>query len=367
MWLLRVLRDETRGGALMLGAAALAFMWANSSGSSLYESIITTPVAGMELRTWASDGLLALFFFIVGLELKHEFAVGTLSDPRKAIVPIVAAVCGMAVPAALFLLVTDNSDGWAIPMATDIAFALAVLAVVGRGLPLAVRAFLLTLAVVDDLGAILVIALFFSKGFSLQPFLIFVAACAAWWLLQRVKAHGALFVPLFLIGWWFLHESGVHATVAGVAFGLLTALHRVDTYDAIWRPVVVGLAVPIFAFTAAGVSIEDSSVLLQPVTIAIIVGLVIGKPLGTVGGSWLITRLTTARLDDSIAWRHVVGVGILAGIGFTVSLLIAELAYGKTEFIAEAKMGVLVASVLATAAAALFLGLPRSRAATLDS
>ena len=353
----------------MLCAAALALIWANSSGSVAYESLISNQIAGMSVKTWASDGLLALFFFIVGLELKHEFVSGTLADPRKALVPIVAAVCGMVVPAFLYFMISNDNDGWAIPMATDIAFALAVLAVVGKGLPIAVRAFLLTLAVVDDLGAILVIALFFSKGFSLTPFLIFLAIAFLWSALQRTAVHGLVYVPLFAAGWWFLHESGVHATVAGVVFGLLTAIKRADKYDAIWRPVVVGLAVPLFAFTAAGIDLRGSDLIGQitaPVSLAIIVGLVVGKPLGIVGGSWLITTLTKARLDESITWRHLCGVGILAGIGFTVSLLIAELAYGQTNLIEQAKVGVLLASVVATVAATAFFGLRRRAAATLD-
>jgi Na+:H+ antiporter, NhaA family len=381
IWLLRVLRNDMIGGLIMLVAAVAALVWANSPFSDGYRDLTTTvlgsgPLA-LELRVWASDGLLALFFFIAGLELKHEFVHGTLSRPAQAVVPIVAALSGMVVPAAVYLVVVRNNpeafDGWAIPMATDIAFAVAVLAVLGRGLPLALRAFLLTLAVVDDLGAILVIALFFSKGFNVLYFLLFIGTAVAWWLLQRrSQPPAATLILLFVAGWFFIHESGVHATVAGVVFGLLTRTHvaegekepPTDSYDRSLRPFVAGVAVPIFAFMAAGVDLRADgliSTLQSPITLGIIAGLVIGKPLGIVGGSWLMARFTRARLDPSLNWWDVLGIGLLAGIGFTVSLLITELAYKGTDLLANAKAGVIAASCLAAVLAALALSL-RKRA-----
>ena len=233
--LLEALREETVGGALLLGAAVLALAWANSPWRGSYHSLAALEVGPeslhlhLSLATWAADGLLAVFFFVAGLELKHELVVGTLSRASQAVVPIVAALSGMVVPALLYVGTVhalgdaDAAVGWGIPMATDIAFALAVLAVMGAKLPVALRAFLLTLAVVDDLGAILVIAVFYGHGFSPVPFALAIAGLAAYWVLQRLRVDSWLvLVPLALVVWGLMHASGVHATVAGVALGLLT-------------------------------------------------------------------------------------------------------------------------------------------------
>ena len=385
MWLLKVLRDDTVGGAVMVVAALIALILANSPAAANYEALAQTRLGfghlTLDLRTWASDGLLALFFFIAGLELKHELVHGSLSRPAKAVVPVVAAVCGMLVPAAVYLAVLQGtasaSQGWAIPMATDIAFALAVLAVLGRGLPLALRAFLLTLAVVDDLGAILVIVLFFSKGFDLAYFLAFLGTCAVWFAMSRRGAHWSLFTIVFATGWYVLHESGVHATVAGVAFGLLTRSHSrlgesespLERYSHALRPFVAGVAVPVFALMAAGVNVREQGLadtLSSPIAVAVIAGLVIGKPLGILGGSWLVARFTRASLDPSLRWADIAGVGVLAGIGFTVSLLISELAFSGTD-LADAKAGILAGSLASALLAAVVLYLRRrSYAAIVD-
>jgi NhaA family Na+:H+ antiporter len=385
IWLLRALRGETIGGVLLLVAAVIAIVWANSPWGDSYfalGAITVGPAAlglDLSLATWASDGLLAVFFFVAGLELKHELTHGTLSKPAQAAVPIAAALGGMAVPAILFVAVVALSgepgglSGWAVPMATDIAFALAVLAVVGRKLPVALRAFLLTLAVVDDLGAITIIALFYSKGFSVGYFLLAVALLGVYWLLQRRRVRSPLvYVPLALVIWWATHESGIHATVAGVAMALLTrsstdpgeAESPVDRLQRMLLPWSAGLCVPLFAFFAAGVDLRSTGLiepLMTPVAVGVMVGLVLGKPIGVVGTAWLVARFTRASLNPAIGWRDVAAVGALAGIGFTVALLITELAFANDVALLDAaKTAVFTASVVSALVASAFL-LTRNR------
>jgi NhaA family Na+:H+ antiporter len=378
-YVLTALRRETVGGALLLVAAVIALVWANSPWHESYVAlteVVVGPAAlhlDLPLSVWAADGLLAVFFFVAGLELKHELVLGSLSRFDKAIVPVVAALAGMVVPALLFVVtVTALGDrsaatGWGIPMATDIAFALAVLAVMGSKLPVALRAFLLTLAVVDDLGAILVIAVFYSHGFSPAPFLVAVGGCVLWWFLQRRRV-GAwwIYLALGLTVWGFLHASGIHATVAGVTLGLLTRVRLdpaettspADRYEHAIRPISAGFCVPMFAFFAAGVTFvgTGASAVTDPVAIAIAVGLVLGKPIGVYGGARLVARFTRASLASSMRWADVLAVGILAGIGFTVSLLIGELAF-ETDPTREsaAKIGILLASVISAVLAVVAL------------
>jgi NhaA family Na+:H+ antiporter len=383
-WLLRVLREETVGGVLLLVAATLALVIANSPWGDWYAELSDTVIGPASLNldltvsTWAADGLLAVFFFVVGLELKHELVLGSLADRRKAAVPIAAALGGMIIPAAFFVAVNiaapdGSTKGWGIPMATDIAFALAVLAVVGRHLPVALRAFLLTLAVVDDLGAIMVIALFYSDYFEVLPLLGAIALLALYAWLQRARVRSAfIYVPLALAVWVLVHESGIHATIAGVALGLLTRvrvdpgelespaerlLHRI-------QPLSAGVCVPIFAFFAAGVDLRGAdiaSTMTSPIALGVIGGLVVGKPIGVVAGAWLTARFTRGTLAPSLSWRDVLAIGFVSGIGFTVSLLIAELAYkGANGLLVEAKVGVLAGSLLSILIAAVAL-LSRSR------
>ena len=333
----------------------------------------------LTLATWAADGLLAVFFFVVGLELKHELTHGTLSKPAQAAVPIAAAIGGMAVPALIFVVIVANTGapgdlrGWAVPMATDIAFALAVLAVVGRMLPVALRAFLLTLAVVDDLGAITIIAIFYSKGFSALYFALAVGLLAVYWLLQRRRVRSPLiYIPLALVIWWATHESGIHATVAGVAMALLTRSSvapgetesPVDRLQRMLLPLSAGLCVPLFAFFAAGVDLRSTGLvdaLSNPVAIGIMAGLIIGKPVGVVVTAWVMARFTRARLSAAIGWQDVMAVGMLAGIGFTVALLITELAYADgSGQLNSAKTAVFAASVISAVLASVVL-LARSR------
>lgn len=353
------LRTETIGGAVLLVAAVIAVVWANLPVRGAYEALREfVPYAGslvlgplefaldLSLSTWAADGLLAIFFFIVGLELKREFRAGSLRRPSQAAMPMVAAVGGMAVPALFYVAVTFTSGpealrGWAIPAATDIAFALAVLAVIGSNLPSSLRAFLLTLAVVDDLLAIIIIAVFYTDevraGYlagALVPILLFSL------LVRRRITAWYLLVPLAVIAWLFVHESGVHATIAGVLLGFVVPVTREEEpgeclashLEHLWRPVSAGFAIPVYAFFAAGVNFTEGGVVevvTDPVAIGVMVGLVAGKVVGVFGTTYVLARFSKAELDKDLAWGDVLGVALLAGIGFTVSLLIGELAFGS--------------------------------------
>ncbi|MGA3565494.1 Na+/H+ antiporter NhaA [Melissospora conviva] len=374
-----ILRTETVGGALLLVAAAAALFWANSPWSETYfrlGSFVPVPQAqslhlDLTLSQWAADGLLAIFFFVVGLELKREFVAGDLRDPRRAALPIVAAIGGMVVPALIYFAVNaggDGAAGWAIPTATDIAFALAVLAVVSSHLPHALRAFLLTLAVVDDLLAITVIAIFYTTGFAPLPLLAALIPLALFTLLvQARKTWWWALIPLAAATWLLVHSSGVHATVAGVLLGFAVPVVRragtgpglAEHFEHLWRPVSAGFAVPVFAFFAAGVSLRGAdlgAIFTDPVVIGIVGGLVLGKTIGILGSTYLLARFTRAELDENITWSDLLGLAMLAGVGFTVSLLIGELAFGTGSVADEhVKIAVLTGSVTAAVLASVIL------------
>lgn len=375
-WLLRVLRDETFGGGLLLASGLLAFFIANSNLGDWYAEFRATKVGidaiglNLTIAHWAADAFLAIFFFVAGLELKHEFTHGSLAQRKQAVVPIIAAISGMIVPALVYVALARGEsaalDGWAIPVATDIAFALAVLAVAGRGLPLELRAFLLALAVVDDLGAITIIALFYSEKTDLLFIALTVALLFLYAFLQRKNlTRWYLLVPLALAIWWSTYQSGVHATVAGVLIALLTKLKGKDgrpspaeIAELRVRPISVGIAVPFFAFTAAGVDLRELGIetIGEPISVAVIAGLVIGKPVGVLLATYLLTRFTSAKLNENLKWADLIGVGLLAGIGFTVSLLIAELSFTDgSGALAAGKIGILVGSLLSATLAILFL------------
>lgn len=376
-----VLRTETTGGLLLVGAAALALLWANSPWRDTYFRLSRFTVGpeslhlDLSLATWAADGLLAIFFFVAGLELKREFVAGDLRDPRRAALPVAAAVGGMTAPALIYLAVTGfgggaGMSGWAIPTATDIAFALAVLAVISTHLPAALRVFLLTLAVVDDLLAIIIIAVVYTSRLAWLPLLLALIPLAGFAVLvQRRVRSWWLLLPLAALTWGLVHASGVHATVAGIVLGFTVPVVRraagpgpglAEHFEHIMRPMSAGLAVPIFAFFAAGVSIVDSggmaAALSDPIALGIIAGLVAGKTLGVLGGTWLIQRTTRAELADGLSWWDLLGVAQLAGIGFTVSLLIGELAFGAGSAADDhVKIGVLSGSLLAALLATIVL------------
>lgn len=358
-WLGQALRNETTGGILLLAAAVLALIWANLDFSS-YSQLKDFKIGPAEfhldlsLGKWAADGLLAIFFFVAGIELKHELVMGSLKDRSVAAVPIAAAMGGMIVPALIFAAFNSNqptASGWGVPMATDIAFALAVLAVAGRSLPIELRAFLLTLAVVDDLGAIIVIAIFYTAQVNFLALAVAAGGLFIFGMLQKKRVTGWYFyLPLAAIIWAALHESGVHATIAGVAMGMLMNLKQTDRVLHIVHPISAGFAVPVFAFFSAGVSVQGTSfsdVLESPVALGIILGLVVGKPIGVVGTAWLMARFTKASLSKQLSWWDVATIGTLAGVGFTVSLLISELAFHDSEAAPMGTLAVLTASTLA--------------------
>ncbi|WKN48820.1 Na+/H+ antiporter NhaA [Nocardioides sp. Arc9.136] len=374
-----VLRSETTGGMLLIAGALVAIVWANTPWADVYEAARDFRVGpealhlDLTIGTWAADGLLAIFFFVAGLELKREFVAGDLRDPRRAAVPVAAAVGGMALPAVVYvgwnLLHDGELAGWAIPTATDIAFAVAILAVISTHLPAGLRTFLLTLAVVDDLLAITIIALFYTDELRL-PFLALalVPLAAFAFLVQKRVRSGFLLVPLALVTWVLVHESGVHATVAGVLLGFTVPVLRRDGGDGpgmaehlehVVRPLSAGFAVPVFAFFAAGVTVGGVDGFLEalrdPVALGIVLGLVVGKTVGIAGSTWLLATFTRADLDEELSWVDVIGMAMLAGIGFTVSLLIGELAFGQGTQDDHVKVGVLVGSLLATVLAALVL------------
>ena len=364
-----LLRSEPVGGLLALAAAVIAVIWANSPWDAAYQSFISFDLGPLDLEHWGADGALTLFFFVAGLELKREFVVGSLRKPADAAVPVAAALCGVAVPAVLYTVVnliapTGRTAGWAIPAATDIAFALAVLAVVGSHLPPALRAFLLTLAVVDDLVVILIIALVFTDEVHPIDLLISLALAGVWAFLQwRRLRPWPVYLVIAVVGWWFMHESGVHATIDGVLLGLLTRVRRdpgedhspAEAMEHTLAPISATVAVPFFALVSAGVPLSGGgSLLTDPIVIGVLVGLVLGKPLGVLGGTFLVTRFTHAELNEDLTWSQLVGVAVLAGIGFTVSLLVAELSFTGADAEA-AKAGVLAASVVAALAGAALL------------
>ncbi|MDY7089407.1 MAG: Na+/H+ antiporter NhaA [Actinomycetota bacterium] len=373
-----VLRKETIGGVLLLLGTVIALVWANSPWSERYDALVAYKIGpsalhlDLSLGTWAADGLLAIFFFVAGLELKREFVAGDLRDPRRAAVPVAAALGGVVVPALCYVVLNLGGalKGWAIPTATDIAFALAVLAVIGRFLPSALRTFLLTLAVVDDLLAILIIAVFYTADLSIIPLLAALVPLGLFTLLvQRRVRSWWLLLPLAFAAWTLVHESGVHATVAGVLLGFAVPVLRPDGGDGPglaehfehrFRPLSAGVAVPIFAFFAAGVTVGGldglTSAITDPIALGIMAGLIIGKPIGITLATWLTARFTRAKMDTGLAWIDVVGLAMLGGIGFTVSLLIGELAFGTgSESDDHVKVAVLLGSLAAALMATVVL------------
>ncbi|MEU1849357.1 Na+/H+ antiporter NhaA [Streptomyces sp. NPDC019990] len=373
----RALRTETVGGLVLLAAAVVALVWANTPLSSAYTAIrdfhFGIPALGLDLSVghWTSDGLLTVFFLVAGIELKRELVVGSLRTPATAALPVIAAVCGMAVPAAFYAVTVTagggSMDGWAVPMATDIAFALAVLAVMSTHLPTALRAFLLTLAVVDDLGAILIIALFFTSDLNYWALAGALAGLVVFYVLQRRRVRGWWwYVPLGVVIWALLYNGGIHATVAGVAMGLILRTVRdrdeeespAERTGHLLHPLSAGVCVPLFALFAAGVSVSGDAlgkVFTTPEPLGVIAGLVAGKILGIFAGTYLAARFTRARLNPDLAWADVLALAILAGIGFTVALLIGELAFPGTAVGEHVKAAVLIASLTAALLAALLL------------
>jgi Na+:H+ antiporter, NhaA family len=379
------LRNEAAGGVVLMVAAVVALVWANSPWRAAYAALWETPLViqlgrfGIEadLRHWVDDGLMTLFFLVVGLEIKRELVDGELRTWRRAALPVVAAAGGMAVPALIYAAANaggPGSPGWGVPMATDIAFALGVLALLGSRVPAALKVFLLTLAVVDDLLAIVIIAVFYTAQLSVVPLLGALVPLAIFaGLVQRRVRSWWLLLPLAAVTWALVHASGVHATVAGVLLAFTVPVVRsqaaggpeagpglAEHFEHRFRPISAGVAVPVFAFFSAGVTVGGltglGSALTDSVAVGIIVGLVVGKTVGITAATWLVSRFTRAELDRDLGWPDVLGLSLLGGIGFTVSLLIGELAFGAgTPRDEHVKVGVLAGTLLAALLAAVLL------------
>lgn len=364
-----LLRDEAVSGRLIIGATMLALLAANTALASIYEGLWQTTltigvgdwVIAKDLRHWVSEALMAIFFLVVGLELKRELVQGELRRFKTALLPFAAAIGGMVIPALIYLSLNGGSGGsagWAIPMATDIAFAIGILALLGRRIPSSVRLFLLTLAIVDDIGAVIVIAIFYSIGLNI-PMLLFAATIGAGLVLLRKSRFVTM--PVFIIAaaalWVTINASGVHASIAGALIGLLApiTLHPVrrksiaERLERVAIPISTLLVVPLFAFANTGVALSPSNFRgddAMPVAAGIIMGLVVGKVVGIVGASWLMVRLGYADLPSGANWRHIVGVGFLAGIGFTVAIFVTELAFMDEDHVVIAKISVFAASII---------------------
>jgi Na+:H+ antiporter, NhaA family len=353
--LIQFLSTEEASGVLLVAAALVALLWANSPAAGAYALL-----AG-RAQHWVNDGLMTLFFLVVGLEIKREVTTGELRDPRKLALPAVAAVGGMVVPACVYLILNagrgDTVGGWGVPVATDIAFALGVLTLAGTRAPVSVRSFLLTLAIVDDIGAVLLIAVFYSGGLDHEWLLVALAVTVAF-------AGGRWFIPLyvvFAVGLWVaLERSGVHPTVAGVVVGLLTPQDRIERIVSVLHPWTSRLVVPIFALTNAGVSIAGSGSLASPVGLGVFLGLVVGKPLGIGAAVWAARRTGLGRLPSDVTPGMIAGVAVLAGVGFTMSIFIAELGFDGLN-LETAKIAILVASAVAGVIGACILRLTLRR------
>ena len=394
------LRVEAAGSLLLLLAAAVALVWANSPWAESYDALWHTHLVldvgplhlDETLQHWVNDALMVVFFFVVGLEIKYELVNGDLRDPRTAALPIIAAVGGMAVPAGLYLALNPpgsaGSGGWGIPMATDIAFAVGVLGILGRRIPSAARLFLLTLAIVDDIGAILVIAVFYTDDLSLGWLAIALGLLGAMVVARRLRIWTIVVYAVLGVGVWFaLLESGVHATLAGVAIGLLApavpllkedvargharealrdnvldpdelarlrfllkeSVSVVERLQSTLHPVSAYVVLPVFALANAGVELGAiSKVFTEPVGLGIVVGLVVGKPIGIFVASFLAVRLGLGRLPEDTTWSMIAGLGAVGGIGFTVSIFIAGLSFPGADLLTEeAKIAILLASLVA--------------------
>lgn len=368
-----LLESEAFGGISLITATVVALTWANSPFASSYFGLQHAPLelrAGgfrleLSLLHFVNDFLMAIFFLMVGLEIKRELVIGELATAKARVLPVAAALGGMAVPALLYAAFNaggDGAAGWGIPMATDIAFALGVLALLGERVPIGLKIFLTALAIVDDLGAVLVIAIFYSQGLDLPSLLLslaFWAAAAIYGWRGGQKLGVYLLIGLF--SWYFLLQSGVHATIAGVllAFTLPTRrdahgespLERLEHATAPW---VSYLIVPVFALMNAGFAFGSLD-LLAPVSLGAFFGLLIGKPLGIFGASYLAVRARWSELPAETSWKAIWGAGILGGIGFTMSLFVAALAFGEGSANEQAKLGVFSASALAAIGGLLFL------------
>ena len=368
------LNTEVGGGVVLLAAAVVALVIANSPFAERFEDAWHTKIpvgAGdfrlnLDLRHWINDGFMAIFFFVVGLEIKRELVVGELNDVRKAALPALAAVGGMVVPALLYLSLNaggPGAGGWGIPMATDIAFAVGVLAVLGKRIPAGLKVFVLSLAIVDDIGAIAVIALFYSDSINLAWLAGAGILLAAITVMYRVSVRFVL--PYAVVGatvWLAMFLSGVHATIAGVAVAFCTPARMTDDIERELHPWTSRVVIPLFALANAGVVLTADQIvaaMTSAVGLGVAGGLVVGKLVGIAGMAWLAVKANIASLPRGVAWHHVVGGAAVAGIGFTVSLFITALAFTDRTLVEVATVGILVGSLVAGIIGALILATPR--------
>lgn len=362
------LKDETISGKLILGATVLALIVVNSPLHGAYEEFWQTNLSiglggrslSMDLRHWVNEALMAFFFLVVGLEIKREFVRGELRNLRMASLPIAAALGGMIVPAVMYIALNPGPEtihGWGIPIATDIAFAVGILMLLGNRVPLSLKVFLLTLAIADDIGAIFVIALFYAEIIHYGYLLASVLLLLALWVFRRYLAgRAAVLMVCGIVLWLTTHLSGIHASIVGVAIGLLAPVVRVNNeasvaekFERAFLPVSTFIALPVFAFANAGIVL--TSQVFSPATSSvmwgIILGLVVGKVVGITGATWLLVRSGKSQLPKDTGWSHIIGVGFVAGIGFTVSLFITELAFGdNTQLLEVAKLSIFIASAV---------------------
>lgn len=377
----RRLRPELLGGTLLVGATVLALVWANSPWAEAYHALWSSRASiqlgawslSKPLVVWVNDALMAIFFLLVGLEIKREFLSGALSSRRQAALPIAAALGGMVVPAMLYLSLNlggSGEAGWGVPMATDIAFALGLLAIVGRGAPLELKVILAAVAIVDDLGAILVIAIAYTSEVALGALLASAAFMALLILANLLGARRHW--PYLVLGiglWYALLSSGVHATVAGVLLAMTIPMHQgwpqAESRSLLHRmehglaPWVTYLIVPVFALANAGVTLGAAAAgrLLEPVSLGIMLGLTVGKPAGILSFSWIAVRTGIAELPTTVSWRHLQAVAALAGVGFTMALFIGGLAFADPALLDQAKVAILAASGISAVAARLLFGM----------
>jgi len=376
----RFIASEAAGGLVLMGAAAVALLIANSPFAETYFGVLASYVGGLSILHWINDALMAVFFLMVGLEIKREVLTGQLSTWPQRILPGIAAIGGMIVPAAFYLALNwgspDTAKGWAIPAATDIAFSLGVLALLGSRVPLSLKVFLTALAIIDDLGAVGVIALFYTAEINAAALagsaaIVVVLIVLNWSGVDRLLPYLVLGVGL----WYLVLQSGVHATVAGVLLALTIplAVARQTGDSPLLRlehaiqPWVAFVIIPVFGFANAGVSFDGFTLakLLQPVTLGVTLGLFVGKQLGIFGLAWIAIRSGIATLPDGASFRQLYGVSVLCGIGFTMSLFIGLLAFPDSLVQQDAvKVGVIAGSALSAIVGAAVLGLGRPRAAT---
>ena len=354
--------SQTSGGILLIFCTALSLLLANSPFSESYDSIWQIDIFGHSFAHWINDGLMAVFFFLIGLELKREVFVGELSDTKKAILPVFAALGGMLVPAFIFYLTnkgTDTIHGFGIPMATDIAFAVAIITMLGKRVPLSLKVFLTALAAIDDLGAIVVIAIFYPNPelpFDISQFGISIGILAGLFALNKLKVKSM--IPYIIGGiavWWFMLHSGIHATIAGVLVAFTIPFDKIDSKslsakmeNALHVPVAF-IILPLFALANTAITIDGAGLahFSIPLASGIFLGLVIGKPVGITLFTWIAVKLGLCELPTAVNFKRVFGVGILGGIGFTMSIFVSMLAFKDPSYINEAKLMILVASLTA--------------------